>query len=185
MQIIFFLIGIIGLGMFILGMKNLIKTHRHKTIGELKLTGTENEINFKKTGLYSVCVIGGGYANNLRNFEVKIINSGNELETTEKKPKFKFRYKGRLGTEFYHFKIKNLGIHKFIFKSIEDLEVKESMLLSKRFFQKKLPIENIGITVTETSSSWNYIISLLMAVFGFNIAGWGIILAFNHQIIFK
>ena len=46
MQIIFLLIGIIGLVMFVFGIKTLIKNYRNEIISELKLT--ENEINFQK-----------------------------------------------------------------------------------------------------------------------------------------
>ena len=180
MQIIFLLIGIIGLVMSFFGGKMLIEKYRNKIISELKLT--ENEINFEKIGSYSICVVGGGYANNLGNFEAKITNNGSELDTIEKQLKFKFHHKGRLVTEFYQFEVENPGMHKIIFKSIEDLEVKESMLVSKRLFQKKLPIEKIGIIVKETSSSSKFIIGLFMTISGFNIAGWGIILAFNPQV---
>ena len=180
MQIIFLLIGIIGLVMFFFGGKILIEKYRNKIISELKLA--ENEINFEKVGSYSICVVGGGYANNLGNFEAKITNNGTELDTIEKQLKFKFHHKGRLATEFYQFEVESPGIHKIIFKNIEDLEVKESMLVSKRLFQKKLPIEKISIIVKETSSSSKFIIGLLMTIFGFNIAGWGIILAFNPQV---
>jgi hypothetical protein len=182
MQIACFLIGIIGLAMFLIGGKMLIKKYKGKIIGELKLFNNLNEINFEKTGLYSICVVGGGYINNLGSFEAKITNNGNEIETFEKQMKFKFYHKGKLATEFYHFEIENLGIHKFIFKSSEDLEVKESMLVSKRLFQNKLPIEKIEILVKETSSGSKFIIGLLMTIFGFNIAGWGVILAFNPQL---
>ena len=96
--------------------------------------------------------------------------------------KFKFHHKGKLATEFYQFEIENPGIHKFIFKNIEDLEVKESILVSKRLFQKQLPTEKIEILVKETSSNSKFIIGLLMTVFGFNIAGCGVILAFNPQL---
>ncbi len=180
MQIVFFLIGIVGLVLFIFGGKMLIEKYRNKIIGEL--TVTENEINFEKTGLYSICIVGGGYANNLGNFEAKITNNGAELDTTEKQLKFKFRHKGRLATEFYQFEIENPGVHKIVLKNSEDLEVKESMLVSKRLFQKRLPVEKIGIIVKETSSSSKFIIGLLMTIFGFNIAGWGIVLAFNPQL---
>lgn len=180
MQIIFLLIGIVGLVMFFFGGKILIEKYRNKIIAELKLT--ENDINFEKKGLYSICIVGGGYANNLGNFDAKITNKEIELDTIEKPLKFKFYHKGRLATEFYQFEVENPGIHKIIFKNFEDLEVKESMLISKRLLQRKLPIEKIGIIVKETSSSSNFIIGLLMTVFGFNIAGWGIILAFNPNI---
>ena len=55
--------------------------------------------------------------------------------------------------------------------------------VSKRLFQKKLPIEKIGLIVKETSSSSKFIIGLLMTVFGINISIWGIILTFNPQLI--
>lgn len=181
MQIIFLLIGIIGLVMFVFGIKTLIKNYRNEIISELKLT--ENEINFQKIGTYSICIVGGGYANNLGNFETQITHNETKLNTIEKLLKFKFHYKGRLATEFYSFEIENLGIHKIFIKNIEDLEVKESMLVSKRLFQKKLPIEKIGLIVKETSSSTKFIIGLLMTVFGINISIWGIILTFNPQLI--
>ena len=166
--------------MFFFGGKILLQKYRSKIIGELKIT--ENEINFEKSGLYSICVVGGGYANNQGSFEAIITNNETELDTIEKDLKFKFRHKGKLATEFYQFEIENPGIHKIVFKNVEDLEVKESMLVSKRLFQKKSPIEKIGFIVKESSSSTKFIIGLLMTVFGFNIAGWGIILAFNPQI---
>ncbi|MCK6608640.1 MAG: hypothetical protein L6Q46_10135 [Flavobacterium sp.] len=181
MQIIFLLIGIIGLVMFVFGIKTLIKNYRNEIISELKLT--ENEINFQKIGTYSISVVGGSYANNLGNFETQITHNETKLNTIEKNLKFKFHYKGRLATEFYSFEIENLGIHKIFIKNIEDLEVKESMLVSKRLFQKKLPIEKIGLIVKETSSSSKFIIGLLMTVFGINISIWGIILTFNPQLI--
>lgn len=167
--------------MFVFGIKTLIKNYRNEIISELKLT--ENEINFQKNGTYSICVVGGGYANNLGNFETQITHNETKLNTIEKLLKFKFHYKGRLATEFYSFKIENIGIHKIFIKNIEDLEVKESMLVSKRLFQKKLPIEKIGLIVKETSSSTKFIIGLLMTVFGINISIWGIILIFNTQLI--
>lgn len=179
MQIIFLLIGIIGLAMFFFGGKMLIQKYRRKIIGELNLM--ENEVNFENSGLYSICVVGGGYANNLGNFEAKIISNGTELNTFEKQMKFKFHHKGRLATEFYQFEVENPGKHKIIFKNIEDLEVKESMLASKRLFQKKLPIEKIGLIVKETSSNSKFIIGLVMTILGLNVALWGIVLAFNPQ----
>ena len=69
----------IGLIMFFFGGKMLIEKYRNKIISELKLT--ENEINFEKIGSYSICVVGGGYANNLGNFKEKIANNGTELDT--------------------------------------------------------------------------------------------------------
>ena len=141
MQIISLLIGIIGLVMFFFGGKMLIQKYRSKIIGELNLT--ENEVNIENTGFYSICIVGGGYVNNLGNFDAKIISNGTELEVVEKQMKIKFRHKGRLATEFYQFEIENPGIHKILFNNIEDLEVKESMLVSKRLSQKKLPVENI------------------------------------------
>ena len=55
------------------GSKMLIEKYRNKIISELKLA--ENEINFEKVGSYSICVVGGAYANNLGNFEAIITNN--------------------------------------------------------------------------------------------------------------
>ncbi|WP_322548936.1 hypothetical protein [Flavobacterium psychraquaticum] len=178
MQIIFLLVGIIGLVMSVFGSKMLIEIYKNRIISELKLT--ENEINFDKIGLYSICVVGGGYSNNLGNFETKITSKGLKINTVERKPKFKFHYKGRLANEFYKFKIENPGIYNIKIINIEDLEVKESMLFSKRFFQKKLSTEKIGIIVKETSPNSKFIIGLIMTILGFNFASLGIILAYNQ-----
>lgn len=182
MQILFLLVGILGLAMFYFGTKILIKKYRSKTIGKINFSENPSEINIEKTGSYAVCIVGGGYANNNGDFDLYISNDGNQLDVFEKQMKFKFRYKGKLATEFYQFEIENVGKYKFEFKNIADLEVKESMLVSKRMFQNKLPINNIEIVIKETSSTSKFIIGLLMTVFGFNIAGWGVILAFNPQL---
>jgi hypothetical protein len=179
----FFLIGIIGLVMFFFGMKTLIKKYRSKAIAEIDFSEKPSEINIEKIGSYAVCIVGGGHANNKGDFDLYITNDGNQLDVFEKQMKFKFRHKGKLATEFYQFEIVNAGKYKFEFKNIADLEVKESMLLSKRLFQNNLPINNIEIVIKETSSNSKFIIGLLMAVFGFNISGWGIILAFNPNIL--
>ncbi|CAM3810594.1 GOLD domain-containing protein [Flavobacterium gelidilacus] len=182
MQIIFLLAGIIGLIMSFFGSKMLIEIYKNKIISELKLT--ENEINFDKIGLYSICVVGGGYSNNLGNFETKITSKGIIIiNTVESKPKFKFHYKGRLANEFYKFEIENPGIYNIKINNIEHLEVKESMLFSKRYFQKKLPTEKIGLIVKETSPNSKFIIGLLMTILGLQIAVWGILLAFNTELI--
>jgi hypothetical protein len=180
MQLVFLLIGIIGLIMFIFGIKILIEYLRNKISSELKLT--ENEINFEKVGIYSICVVGGGYANNLGTFEAKITHNETEINTIEKQLKFKFHYKGRLATEFYMFRIEFPGMHKISIKNIEDLEVKESMLFSKRLFQKKLPIEKIDLIIKETSSSSRFIIGLIITILGINIATWGFIFAYYPQL---
>ena len=167
--------------MFLFGVKILIENYRNKIISELKLT--DNEINFEKIGTYSICVVGGGYSKNLGNFETQITNNETKINTIEKQLKFKFHYKGRLATEFYRFEIENPGMHKISIKNIKNLEVKESMLASKRLFQKKLPYEKISLIVKEISSSSKFLIGLLMTVFGIIILNCGIIFAFIPQFI--
>ncbi len=181
MQILFILVGILGLIMIFFGSKLLIK-RRNKIIAELKLTSSENQINFENPGLYSISIVGGGYAKNIANFKIKILSSSFQLDAVEKKNKLRFHYKGRLATEFYQFEIVETGIYKFLFKAIEDLEVKESMLASKRLFQKKLPLENIGIVVREASPNWTYIVGLTLTIIGLQIMLLGITLVLNPQL---
>lgn len=95
MQIIFLLIGIIGLVMFFFGMKTLIKKYRSKTIAEIDFSGKPSEINIEKTGSYAVCIVGGGHATNKGDFDLSITNDGNQLNVFEKQMKFKFHHKGR------------------------------------------------------------------------------------------
>lgn len=179
----FFLIGLIGIAMFFYGVKIILKKFKCKNpIAEIDFTEKSNEINFEQPGLYSICFIGGSYANNTGDLDVNITKDGEDLEIFEKQMKVNFLYKTKIGTEFYQFEIENTGSYKIQFKNIDDLELKASKLITKRSFQKKLPIENIGIIVRETTSNLMYIMSILLMVFGFNIAGWGFILIFNPDI---
>lgn len=182
MQIIFLLVGILGLVMFFLGMKTLIKIYFNQAIAELNLSENLTEKNFEKIGTYSLCFV-GGYVNNKGNFDLYISNNGMQLDVYEKQMKFRFKHKGQLATEFYQFEVESIGKHKFEFKNIADLEIKKSMLLLKRIFQNQVTNNNVEIVIRETSKTSNFIISLLMAVFGFNIAGWGFILAVNPYIL--
>lgn len=181
MQVLFTLIGIIGLIMFSWGGKMLLKIYKPKIIGEFKLTENETEVYFKKIGLYSICIVGSGYSNNLGRFGTIITKDGSELETMEKMPKFKFRHKGKLTTEFYHVKVENPGVYQILFKNIDDLEVKSSMLFTNRLFQKRIPLTQIDIIMKETFPSSKFIIGLLLTIFGFNISGFGFIAALNPQ----
>ncbi|WP_127845678.1 hypothetical protein [Psychroflexus aestuariivivens] len=182
MQIVYFLVAVVGLAMFIWGSLVLIKVFKNKTISELDLTGKPNKIKLDKSGLYSICVVGGGYIKNRGNFaaEIKINDKG--IPFSETIPKFRFRFKGRLATEYYKFKVKEVGEYSISIKNISDLEVKESMLFTKRLIQNKVPINYINLIVKRTTSNLRFISGLLMAIFGFNISGWGIILAFNPHI---
>ncbi len=183
MQIIFLLIGIIGLIMFYYGFRIFIKKYRCKTaIAELDFNENSTDINFKKSGLYSISFIGGSYANNTGNLDVTITNDNEDVEIVEKLIKGSFLYNNKIGTEFYQFEIENPGLYKMQFYNIDNLELKQSKLVSKRSFQNNLPIENIRVIVKEAITNFKYIFSILLMVFGFNIAGWGMILAFNPSI---
>ncbi|PJE42160.1 MAG: hypothetical protein CUR32_04990 [Flavobacterium sp.] len=183
MQIIFLLIGIFGLIMFYYGFTIFLKKYKCKTpIAELDFNENSNEIYFNQIGLYSISFIGGNYANNIGNLDVRITKDKEDVEIFEKVMKSSFLYKNNIGTEFYQFKIENPGIYKMQFSNINDLELKQSKLASKRLFQNNLPIENVGVLVKEAITNFKYISSILLMVFGFNIAGWGMILAFNPSI---
>ncbi len=71
------------------------------------------------------------------------------------------------------------------FKNIDDLEIKKSMLLSKRILENQNLNNEKEIVIRETVKFSKFIIALLMSVFGFNIAGWGIILAMNPNFWFS
>ena len=182
MQIVFLSIGILGLFMFYFGAKTLIKKYKSKAIAETNLSENISELTIEKKGLYAVCIVGGGHAENKGDFDLYISNNGNQLDVYEKQMKYKFRHNGKLATEFYQFEVENSGNYKFEFKNIADLQVKESMLSPIRILQNKLPENKIGIVIKETMPIPKFIIGLLMTVFGFNIAGWGVILAFNPHL---
>ena len=87
-----------------------------------------------------------------------------------------------MATEYYQFEIETPGKYTIEIKNIEDLEVKTFMLASTRMFQDRQPIYSVRILIKQTTSPAKYISALVMAIIGFNAAGWGIILGCNPQL---
>ncbi|MFT5753774.1 MAG: hypothetical protein ACI924_000994 [Flavobacterium sp.] len=169
MQIIFIISSFIGIVLAFFGGKILLKIKNQKTISELDLTEKTNLVTFSKKGDYSLNIVGGGYVKNINNFSILINYNNNLIKVLERKPKKRFFYKGKLTTEFKQFEIRNIGEHKIEFENINDLEVKDSMLFSKRMFQKRKNTSEIGILIKETSPSLNYLLGLILVIFGLQI----------------
>lgn len=184
MQIAFFLIAFTGLVVFILGIKLLIVKYRDKILAVFKLTEDINKINFENTGLYSVCIVGGKSIHKLGKFKIKISNDKDDkIFVAEKLLKFTFDYKNEVATEYFEFKIVKTGIHKFILKNIEDLEIKKSKSLSSKLFEKKLPLEKIQLVIKETTSTTDFFTGLFMTLIGIFTSIWFLISAFNPSSI--
>ncbi len=113
---------------------------------------------------------------------MSISKDGEYVDVFEKTIKYKFHHKGRLATEFYHFEVENTGKYNIKFRNVQDLEMKESMLVSKRLFQNRLNSNEISIIVKETQNSLKKLAAIIFVVLGLNIAALGILFACNSQI---
>ena len=160
MQILYLLIGLIGLIMLFFGAKWLL---RSKTVVKFTINKNIKEFKIGRSGVYAVCFMETRFFNNFGVFHIKIINSDNQERIDMKKNFLKWRFikNWKKGVEYYQFKIQNAGNYRIEIdqanKSIHNIEVliKESVTVSKKIF------------------------GILFLVFGVNISFWGIILAIN------
>lgn len=182
MENVFLVFAIIGLTLFIVGLKKLIKLTNKKIISEFKLNENTNIVNFTKAGFYSICFTGGKSISNRNQFSATISKDNLKLNISQKTLKFRFNHKSDFAVEFLSFVISETGEYKIEFKNINDLSVKDSMLNSKAFFQKKKSIENINVLIKESFSSYIFILNLLFLVFGVLTLVWNLILFFNPEI---
>lgn len=170
--------------MIFFGAKWTFKSLKAKEIIGFPLAEREKEFEIKNAGLFTLCIIGGGYVNNSGSFRVQIKGKDNQrtvyLKENFIKPKFRKNWK--MGVEYLQFNISNYGLYKVEIGNPEDLIVKKSMLKIKRMFQSPLPIENIEILIKETVPISKKLFGIIFLVLGVNLSAWGIMLGINPDL---
>jgi len=185
MQLIPIAIGIIGLGMFLLGIKWMIISMSKKDIINFNINDTQKEFKIEKEGFFSICIIGGGYVDGSNGFRIIIENTttSKKIYPTEKTMKYRFRKNWKLGVEFSQFKVNEPGKYLIVIQNIQSLIIKPSMLRSKRFFQKKLSTEFIEVLIKESTSTSKKILSIVFLIVGGNMTLWGFVLTFMPEMV--
>ena len=138
MQLIFILIGIIGVLLLFYSIRILIKSSKNKVVTVFNLDSESREIQLNSTGLYSLCFLGAGFVDDQGRLGAELKSeNGNLIKIKKTFPNYRFRKNGQLGLEFWHFEIAQSGKYTLTFNNLNDLIAKHSMLISKRIFRKK------------------------------------------------
>lgn len=177
MQILYVLAALAGMTLIFFGSKWLLKFFVAKNIVEFSLTESFKEFKIEKKGLYSINFIGGWYARNQGNFEVRIIkmDESENIPVIRNTLKPQITRKMRRGIEFYKFKIANEGMYRIELFNQADLQIKRSKLFLSQLIFKSEKIENIKVLVKETIANWKLITGIAFLVFGINIVSWSLI----------
>ncbi len=181
MEKLFFLTCLLaGLLLTWLAFKLFLEIKSKKELLYSKLNGNNYKVEFKTSGLFSIALIGTGFIEPAKSFEVIILDENNDdknVEILKSYAKYRFKKDGKKGIEVLKFRINKPGFYNLKIKSANDLLVmKKSMLKTKRFFQSE--IENnkeIEILVKEALTFKRRILFFIFIVFGINLTLWGIV----------
>lgn len=177
MQLTFIFVGIIGILLLIYSIRILIKSSKSKFIAELTLDSESKKIQLNSRGFYSLCFLGAGFIENQGKFGAELKSeNGNLVKLNKTFPNYRFRQNGKLGLEYWHFEIDKAGKYILTFENLNDLISKDSMLISKRRFQKNINPENLKILLKETISTRSRFLSIVGFVIGINALIWGVLI---------
>lgn len=183
MQYLIFIGGLVGVGMFIYGVKILYKIYTTKDILQFNLNDNLNKIIIYKEGYYSINLIGGfGIISNPLNVIINSLNEKEKIVVTSNSRNYTFLKKWKRAIELYQFEIKSIGEYEVSIKNYEKLILKKSQLKIYQFFEKKQKISNIKVLIKETVPNSIKIKGIICLTLGANIGAWGIILGINPQI---
>jgi len=160
MVIAFLGIALVGAIMFTVGGRWLWVSIRNKTIARFIPIYPENnpkEIFFEETGLYSISVLVGSLHETVDQYSVAITSKGTLVDFNYPFTKYRFIQQGNFFKEFCHFQVAVQG--KYAIQ-----------------FNNTLPPV---VVIRKAMNNIKRIFAIVLTVFGFNILGWGIILACN------
>jgi hypothetical protein len=111
---------------------------------------TNNKIELEK-GSYKIYFLGGFYvkANKDFNVIVKKISDNSLVNACELIFKVRTGIENKKAIAYFNLKILEKTIYKIEFVNFEDIIMKESMLFSKRIFQKSIHKKDIEIYLSE------------------------------------
>lgn len=184
MQILFIVLGLIGLTMTFFGVKWTFKSFKAKEIIGFPLSYLKKEFEIIRPGLFTLSIVGGGFVDNSGSFRVLVKRKDNQkvidLKENFMKPRFSKNWK--IGVEYLQFNISHPGLYKVEIENAEDLVVKKSMLKTKQVFQSPLPVENIEISIRETIPISKKLLGIIFLVLSVNMSAWGIMLGINPEL---
>jgi len=163
---LFYFIGITGVLLLVISFSALEKVLRIKPIISFDLANVKQRLSIKKSGLYSISLLGAGYVEE-NNFIIIIRSaSGKTIEHKTLSPRLRSRFKNRICLDLYYFFIKEIGDYHLEFSNINSLKAKQSMLSSKRIFQESIIPSHLTILIKEAIKPSSYVIALVGFLLG-------------------
>lgn len=146
-----------------------LKQINFKNLSISKLLDSNDKVlSFNEIGTYSIAFIGGGYMKVRNDFTLNLSSlRGNKRVNAEiNNIKFRLKYKGTLGVEFYTFSIDEIGEYILRVGNFDSLIMKSSMLSSVQLFQKPINISEIEIVLKKSLSIKEKIAMIICFVAG-------------------
>lgn len=146
----------------------------------IKFENGSYNFNIGHPGFYSIAILGGGFVKEARRVNVELTsNDSHPVEVRTNNISFRFLKEKQIGTDHWGFSAQTTGNYTIVFSSLENLEVKKSMLWSKRLFESNLPADHIKILIYKTTMPLYRLAAIVSLVFGIGLILSGILLNLN------
>jgi len=169
MQILFILMGIVGLAMLFFGIKWSIESVRSKALVRFPLDNRTQEFELMDEGLYTFCILGSRFVGNSASYTTSLSNIENKekVELVQNFLKPKFRVGWKIGIEYQNFRIRKSGQYKLELGNPNSLKGNSSNL--EGMIKKTIPVSK-------------KIFGIIFLVLGMNMSAWGIMLGINPNL---
>ena len=168
---------LIGILLLFYSVRVFVRWSRAKVIAEFMLVSEGKNVFLNSKKRYSLCFLGAGFVSDKGKIIVELKSTEGKLIPLHKTlPNYRFRRNGTIGLEYWYFNIEKDGIYNLNFVNINDLIIKDSMLISKRIFQKNRRAEDLKILLKESISIRSRLLAIICLVIGINALLWGILI---------
>lgn len=177
LQFLFVAIGIISIILLYYSIHFFIKARKCKTIIEIPVDSNTHNLEFKTSGLFSLCFIGTKNISSDGSFKAMIYSS--DFASITLKPTFPnwtFKEKGVYGVEYFKFNIKKTGYYTLDLKNHNGLKTSQFVLPLNGLLDHQTDNSHLKIRIKQTVPSWQRLFSILGLVLGINGLTWGIMI---------
>lgn len=185
LHLVFSLTALIGLFLTFLGAKRLLQFHKRKVLMQCELRDGWSVFEIHEAKEYTLYICGGHYVSDDSRFGLSLQDAaGNRIRLTSRQLKQRSFYKRKQVVELANFTILSPGTYTLEQRGSEYLKVKASNHPMLRIFMSPRSKHQLSMMIRERVSGLQYLVTILMLVFGLQIAGWGMVLAINPFVFY-
>ncbi|EAS19235.1 hypothetical protein BBFL7_02133 [Flavobacteria bacterium BBFL7] len=177
LQLLFIGIGLLSIIILYYSIHFFIKAHKCKTVIEFPVNSNTHNLEFKTSGLFSLCFIGTKNISSDGSFKAMIYSS--DFASITLKPTFPnwtFKEKGVYGVEYFKFKIKKTGYYTLDLKNHNGLKTSHFVLPLNGLSDYQTDNSHLKIRIKQAVPSSQRLFSILGLVLGINGLTWGIMI---------